>query len=180
MNDGNGAPIRRVISVRTLPRKGRDETFEADGAARERLARHLDVASVDAFSAEADVTPWRGAGVRVLGRVRALLQQECVVTLEPLAVAIDEGFEALFVPEDSPLAARGEGDRQMVVDPQGEDPPETFAGDTLDLGAIWTEFLTLAVDPHPRAPDAVLDVAGDGESQPSPFAALAALKASAS
>ena len=168
-------PIRRVVNVRSLPKKGRSEAFEADGEVRESLARFLDVPAVEAFSAEADVTRWRGGGVRVAGRVRARLAQECVVTLEPIETEIDEPFDAVFVPEDSPLAPVREGDVQMMVDAEGDDPPETFAGDTLDLGPIWSEFLTLAVDPFPRRPDAQLADAGN-EAEPSPFAALAALK----
>lgn len=168
-------PIRHVVNVRTLPRKGRDEAFEADAEARERLARHLDVRGVDAFAAEAEVMPWRSDGVRIAGRLRATLQQDCVVTLDPLSVEVDEPFEALFVPEGSPLAPRREGDAQLLVDAEGDDPPETFEGDTLDLGAVWTEFLTLAVDPYPRKEGAGIE-AGEGEEKPSPFAALAALK----
>lgn len=169
------APIRHVVNVRNMPRRGRDEAFEADGEARERIARHLDVRAVDAFSAQAEVTRWRGDGVRVRGRVRAQLQQDCVVTLEPMVSEVDEPFDALFVPETSPLAPQREGDAQLVVDAEGEDPPETFAGDTLDLGEVWMEFLALAVDPFPRLPDAELHAQRD-EADPSPFAALAALR----
>ena len=171
-------PIRHPVNVRTLPNKGRVETFEADADARRSIAAFLDVDDVEEFTADAEVTRWRSDGVRVAGRLRARLQQTCVVTLEPLSVDVDEAFEALFVPEDSPLASRDDGVVQMMVDAEGEDPPETFAGDTLDLGAVWMEFLALAVDPFPRKPGAAFEAETD-EAEPSPFAALAVLKGKA-
>ena len=172
------APISHRVNVRKLPRKGRDEAFEADAEARERIARHLDVLAVHGFEADAEIVPWRGEGVRVSGRVTADLTQTCVVTADPIETHVDEPFDALFVPEGSPLAPRMEGDAQLVVDAEGDDPPETFAGDVLDLGAVWIEFLTLAVDPFPRTPGAELEQPVSDE-EPSPFAALAALAANA-
>ena len=47
---------------------------------------------------------------------------------------------------------------------------------TIDLGAIATEFLILAIDPYPRKPGAVFQSPSAGEPAAHPFAALAALK----
>ncbi len=44
-----------------------------------------------------------------------------------------------------------------------------FVDGTLDLGEAAAEQLALALDPYPRAPDAVLpDMPEDAEAQPSP------------
>ena len=169
-------PIRHVVNVRSMPRAGRSETFEADDKACAALRDHLGVRDVRAFEASAEITAWRGDGVKVDGRVAADLVQDCIVTLDPIETAVDERFEAVFVPEGSALDNPDVGNVEMMVDPEGDDPPETFPGDTLDLGSIWTEFLSLAVDPFPRKPNAELpDESEEGET--SPFAALAKLKA---
>lgn len=175
MNAGQG-PIRHLVNVRKLPRKGRDEAYEADAEARERIARHLGVPLVHRFRGDAEVVPWRGEGVRVTGRISADMAQECVVTTDLVDTRVDEAFDALFVPEGSSLAPRNEKDAQLMVDPEGDDPPEAFAGDMLDLGAVWMEFLALAVDPFPRKPGAELEH-GREDDRISPFAALAGLAA---
>ena len=43
----------------------------------------------------------------------------------------------------------------------GPDSPETFSGDTIDVGALAEEFFELAIDPYPRKPGVSLEVTGD-------------------
>jgi hypothetical protein len=50
-----------------------------------------------------------------------------------------------------------------------------MVGGRIDLGGVITEFLALALDPYPRKPDVSFQPAIE-EKDPSPFAALAALK----
>ena len=169
------SPFTHVVNVRTLPRKGRDERREANETEREAIARHLDVPAVERAVFAAEVLPWKRDGIRIAGHLDVELTQVCVVSLEPVPAHIDEPFEALLVPEGSRLAAPREPTVEMTLDAEGEDAPETFSGDTIDLAETWLEFLTLALDPFPRAPGAELSV-DDGAAKPSPFAALAALK----
>jgi hypothetical protein len=56
------------------------------------------------------------------------------------------------------------------------EPPEPLQDGAIDLGAVATEFLILAVDPYPRRPGAVFDAPPAGDPAAHPFAALAALK----
>ena len=67
---------------------GVKRTLEPDAAARARIAKALDLASLDSFTAEMDLAP-SSAGWRLSGRVRASLAQTCGITLEPLPVEID-------------------------------------------------------------------------------------------
>ncbi len=46
----------------------------------------------------------------------------------------------------------------------------------MDVGAVATEFLLLAIDPYPRKPGAVFDAPKNDDPGAHPFAALAALK----
>lgn len=172
-------PFTHPVNVRTLPRRGRDEAYEPDEATRAAIARQLDVTAVRSAKFTAQIAPWKRDGIRVEGRIEADLEQACSVSLEPIDTRIDEPFAMLLVPEGSKLAAPppepGQGENELVLNAYGEDPPETFSGDTIDLAEIWLEFLTLAVDPFARAPDAKLPVESQ-DARPSPFAALSALK----
>ena len=170
-----GLPFEHTVNVRTLPRNGREERREANDKERAAIARHLGVESVKRAKFEADVLPWKRDGIRIAGHLSVDLVQACVVSLEPVPEAVDEPFEALLVPEGSRLATPEPASAEMMLDADGDDAPETFEGDTIDLAAVWMEFLALAIEPFPRAPGAELAV-DEGEAKPSPFAALAALK----
>lgn len=164
------------INVRTLPRKGRVEEHAATEAEREEIAAEAGVASIERMTFRADVTPWRKGGVTVKGKIEGSLTQECVVTLDPVREEIDETFEARFVPEGSKLERPIEApDGELVLDAEGEDMPETFAGDSIDLADVWLEFLVLALDPFPRKPGVELPEIDEDREQ-SPFAALEGLR----
>ena len=45
---------------------------------------------------------------------------------------------------------------------EGPDSPETFHGDSIDVGALAEQFFGLGIDPYARKPGATLD-AGDEE-----------------
>lgn len=156
-------------------------TISADKADLERLGAQWGVLAVRAFEAEIAVGRWKRDGVRLKGRVRATIEQHCVVSLDPVEQTIDEDFEAVFLPENSRLAKRiVDGNGEMFLDPEGPDIPDTFSGDTIDVGAAAAEFAALAIDPYPRKSD--LEYADRIESdetmdkKPSPFAVLQGLK----
>ena len=171
-------PFQYDVNVRTLPRSGRQERFDAPVEVRERLARDNGVVSIDRLVATAHLVPWQRGGVHVTGRVEADIVQPCAVSGQPLRTAIEETIDLVFVPEGSALAApRRDEHGEIVFDPLGDDLPEPFSGDSIDLAALWCEFLTLGIDPNARAPGATFDAAEHGDAAPdSPFAVLATLR----
>ncbi|MBO0664207.1 DUF177 domain-containing protein [Jiella sp. MQZ9-1] len=174
------SPIHIPLQATTLPRDGRGVTFVAEAADRARLATALDVVEVSAFRAEMTARPFRKDGARVNGRLWAKVVQNSVVTLEPVEQVIDESFEATYLRE-SPQTRRRTDDPvgEIMIDPEGEDPPESFAGDTIDLGERVFEALALAVDPYPRRKGESFASAAPADDEadeaPSPFAVLATL-----
>lgn len=170
--------LTHAVSVAALPPEGRSIRFEPSASERAELARFLDVAAVDALSAEIVMAPWRGGGVSIEGRLDAVIVQESVVTLEPVRQTIQEPVSLRFLPERGRAGQRAEA--ELDLDPEGEDPPETFSSNRIDLGAALREIVVLALDPYPRAggdrfEDAPQESAAD-EGKVSPFAALARLK----
>jgi len=151
---------------------------EADARELVELAKAWKVLAVEALSADLQINRWKRDGIRVKGKVTARLTQECVVTLDPIETNIEEYFEQIFVPEGSKLARVSTGaTAEMVLDPDGPDLPETFAGDTLDVGPIISEFVALAIDPYPRKAGAEFTDHielndEEADKRPSPFASL--------
>lgn len=166
------------VNVAILPRSGFPVRIRATTAECEQVARACGIKRIDRLDADVDIARWRGGGVKIRGRLRADIEQDCVVTLEPVPQQIAEEIEATFLPEGSKLAheARAHSD-ELVIDPDGADVPEVFSGDVIDIWPVVVEFLVLAMDPYPRAPGAELDPSvfhsEDAESGPeSPFSAL--------
>ena len=167
-------PLHRPVDTRTLPVNGYDETIVADEGERAALATANGIEAVEALSASIRVRDWNGEGVRVTGKLEAKVTQACSVTLEPVRSTIDEPIDAVFVPEGSNVDFLG-SDGEILIDAEGEDAPESFHPPMLEVGAVVAEFLTLSLDPYPRAEGAELPSAASDPAA-SPFAGLAKLK----
>lgn len=172
------------VVVSRLSKNGLKTTYEASPEELRALAQFLGLVAIDRLDAELAVTPWRKDGVSVVGRLRAALTQASVVTLAPLAQEIDEPVEIVFLPEGSRLQRIDTPeDGELHLDPEGDDIPETYKGDRIDLGSALQEVLALAIEPYPREADAVFEEFDTDpepdDRQPSPFAGLKALRGKA-
>lgn len=147
------SPVSFLVHVARLPKKGMRVAIEADAAQRDALAAAHGLSAVERFHAELDVTAWKRGGVKVAGRVEAKVVQPCVVTLDPVEEEIGEEVSALFLPEGSKLAVpRRSVEGEILLDPEGDDAPELFSGDSIDVGQLAEEFFALGINPYPRRP----------------------------
>lgn len=163
--------------VRLTP-DAREVTLEATAAERAALAGRFGILGIGALSATLRLQPEPGGSVRVRGRLRAEVEQACVVTLEPVVQQVDAPLD---------LRILEEGEVPADDDPESPDEIES-AGGQVDLGEAVAEQLALALDPYPRAPGASMpeldppepepeaapESAPDG--RPNPFAKLAKLR----
>lgn len=145
----------------------------ADESEREAIAERLRLASLERLDAHA-VLERDGAQVRARGRVRAALEQSCIVTGEPIGEHVDEPFDIRFLP----APVEGAADEEIELGPKDCDVV-FYDGQAIDLGEAMADTLALAMQPYPRSPDAedALKQAGVvSEVEAGPFAALAKLK----
>jgi hypothetical protein len=165
----SASPVSFKASVTRLPQSGMPVVIDADARQREALAAAHGLVSVERFHAELLVAPGKRNGVKVSGRVEADVTQECVVTLDPLQASINEPVEGLFLPEDSKLGRLGfEGGGEIHIDAEGPDGPETFTGDSIDVGALAEQFFGLGIDPYPRKAGAALAGGDEGGASSQP------------
>jgi uncharacterized metal-binding protein YceD (DUF177 family) len=164
---------------------GYTRTWTATEVERSAIAEALDL--TQCFSVSAKVTVHARAGGRyvVNGRLRADVEQACVVTLEAVPQHIDERFQGEFCPQSDLAAA---GPLEAHFDADAADDPIAIVDGQLDVGQLAFENLALAIDPFPRAADAEdvrLERGPSGptktadaatERAPNPFAVLARLK----
>ena len=154
-------------------RDGERLDLVADESERAAIAKRLGLPSIDRLEAHVTLAK-TGNVVRASGRLGASLDQNCVVTNDPVPAHIDEPFEMVFMPEPAETSPDeeielGESDCDVVF----------YDGAAIDLGTAIADTLALGLDPYPRSAgaDAALKEAGVlTEEQASPFAALAKLK----
>jgi uncharacterized metal-binding protein YceD (DUF177 family) len=157
------------LALADVPETGRHLELAADEYARAAIAKLAGLRALPRLAATFDVALRGRGGLRVSGQVSATVGQVCVVTIEPVDNEIEEEVELSFASDAGPaLASQGEA--------EAEEGPETLVDGTVDLGAIATEFLLLAIDPYPRKSGAVFEPPAKLDAGNHPFAALAALK----
>ena len=146
----------------------------ADAEERQRLAVALDLVAVKALTARYQLSPLSGGRYQLTGELEALIEQTCVVTLEPVLAKIADSYAATYWPEAA-MPAPQTGQVALDADPE----PEAIVGGKIDAGRIVFESLAAAIDPFPRLPGAEFEgplSAPAGGKPESPFAVLASLK----
>jgi uncharacterized metal-binding protein YceD (DUF177 family) len=160
--------LSRPIDVSRIPPAGSAETVIAEPGECALIARRLGLPAIHRLRAELALTRWRGEGVKATGQFVALVEQICVVTLDPFEEEVSGKVERYFLP------GSGKTDDEADID--------FFADGTIDLGEPIIENLSLTLDPYPRKPGAEFHGVSDespstaDETSSSPFAALAELK----
>ncbi len=165
------------VPLEKLASRAQDYVLQADETERAALARRFDLLGIDRLEAQASVMK-EGPGAGMTGRFHADVTQRCVVSGEPVQAHVDEALALRFEPLDPTRAEveleEGALDVQPVEDGM------------IDIGEAVAQSLLLALDPYPRAPDAVLAQAralllseeaaaaaeAAGRAEASPFAKL--------
>ncbi|MDB5674282.1 MAG: hypothetical protein JWM65_1264 [Sphingomonas bacterium] len=162
----------RIERADTIGEGERTVRIEANEGERAALAKRFELKSVDSLEAEFRLRR-DTAGIVAHGHVRGTVVQACVVTDDPIPVAIDEPVALRFVVDDVA------GDGEIELD---EDALDTmlYDGAALDLGEAAAETMALALDPYPRGPNAAAALRAAGvisEDEARPLGAFAGLKA---
>ena len=145
----------------------------------EEVAKILDVVALRQFQADFEVTRWRGAGLKVIANISAEVDQNCVISLEPVSSRVHEQVEWFFKPEER---AKKNIDNEAIlqIDPLGEDPADPLVEGRVDLWLLLVEHLCLVIDPFKRSESVefetvfkeVMDSSESENSKVSPFSIL--------
>jgi uncharacterized metal-binding protein YceD (DUF177 family) len=157
--------LHRPILVGQIPALGTHVQVEATPAECAALALRMMIPAVHDLRCRFHLHRETNTIIRATGTLTARVTQTCVVSMEDFETSVEESFAVRFVPA---------GTENDDPDPDSDDEIP-YENGTLDLGEAAAEQLGLALDPYPRAPDAVLPVVED-EPEPHPFAALGRLR----
>lgn len=144
------AEFSRPIEVSMPGKRGRHFEFQATDDELVALARRYAVISVNSLEAGCDIVPVRKGVFRLDGRFSARVVQQCVISLDPVEEKISAGFTLTLQ-----RAARQQGQETTDIDfmPDEEDI-EFLKSDIFDAGEIIAQYLSLEINPYPRAPGA--------------------------
>lgn len=163
------------IRLDSMPTAGRDLDLAVDRPEREAIAARLELTAVDRLVVKLKAVKFRG-GMRVTGRLSALIVQPSVISLEPVTQEIVEPIDRIFLPGGEKAYA-GAANAEVFVDLEGDDVPDHFEGNEADLTELIIETLALAVDPYPKLEGEAIDAVGDEDTgEELPFAGLKILK----
>ncbi|MDF2117102.1 YceD family protein [Roseiarcaceae bacterium H3SJ34-1] len=188
---------RPVLITDLLRDPDRSWDIEADTDERQALSELNEIEGIASLKAKFNAVK-AGKFIRITGRLDSRLTQQCVVSLEPFETEISEEIDARFFEEPTGPARRAARDarsertagttgalgRKTAPAPRklpepvsmDEDEAEAVVDGRIDLGALASEFLTLALDPYPRKPGVAFDASVVENSVESPFSELGALK----
>lgn len=166
-------PYSHLIRVAHLnPRKPAELTLTPDDAERARIAEALDLIELPGASLSVRIAAAGYDAWELTGDLSATVVQPCVVTLAPVGTKIREQVRRVY----SPHAAQPEPDANGAEIEMPDDEVEPL-GQSIDVGAVMVEALSLALPLYPRAEGAELpsDEPDEDEDTQRPFAGLAAL-----
>lgn len=164
----------RTVRLHEVARGPVSVDYAPDDAERKAIARDLKVVSIKALTARVTVRPWLD-GAELSGKIDAIVEQTCSVSVEDFDEEIRSEFSLRVVPAGSPSAPQAETS-EIELDVEAADPPDVLESDVIDIAAYVIEHLALELDPYPRKPGVSFDYQPETE-ETSPFAALKALKA---
>lgn len=165
------------VRLDSMPSEGRDIAVRANDDERDALAEQLGISAVEELEVRLHAQKFRG-GIRVTGRLQAVVVQPSVISLEPVRQSIGEVIDRVFLPGgEKPYA--GPAGAEVFVDLEGDDVPDHFEGPEADLSELIVETLALAIDPYPRAEGEAIEDLGvetGPDADDSPFSRLKALR----
>ena len=178
--------------VENIPSAGKTVKMVAEEPYLKAMTERLGILELKSLAAELRLTLQNGGHIlNITGHLRAEVVQECVVTLQPVQSVIEDDFEAWYADHDKAIPfnrakhhmkAIEEGDEVPIL--EEKDDPEALIDGQVDLGEVVIQFLSLSINPYPRAEEAAdclapsteaevaKPVVGTSNLRPNPFSAL--------
>jgi uncharacterized metal-binding protein YceD (DUF177 family) len=160
-----------ILSLDQISDKIQEVELSANSVQCAALALELDLPSVESLRATLAVHAIEN-GVAIKGNFAAVFHYACRVTRDPFPASLAEPINVVFTTNDLPDPTSEEYVLSTVEMLPLEDQ-------SVDLGRLVAESLTLALDPFPRGPGADDALAALGilteeqaRAESSPFAAL--------
>ncbi len=141
----------REVDIKHVPQKGQSLREQASQEECASLAARYKIDGVKSFELEVDIVKWKKSALRAKGKVKAVLVQECVVSLALFEQEVEEAFSVLLLP-DYMMQTDNASTPDAPADLDREDE-EVLVDGKADIGELAVQMLSLGIDPHPRKSD---------------------------
>ncbi len=168
---------RPVALDSLVPDRERVDNFTASDAECAALAKRFDIRSLSDFKGR--LTALRvaeGKFIKISGAFEAEVVQACVVSLQDVPAHIQGEFETYFTEDGKEFDPYDDLGLEFEEE---EDLHQVYNHGVLDLGELAAQYLSLELEPYPRAPGVSLaaQMAEAGApGSPNPFQVLQSLK----
>jgi uncharacterized metal-binding protein YceD (DUF177 family) len=164
---GGAVEFSRPVPLARLGNGTFRQQIAATPAERAALARRFQLLSLEHLTAEVEIVRHGPDTFLLRALFDAAFEQECVVTLDPVAGTVREEFALLYGPPEAEPSESSDEDFAF----------EPIVGDAIDIGEAVAQEFSLALPPFPRAPGASVETEASSKvAEPtSPFAALSQL-----
>jgi len=122
-------------------------SFSANKRELDALARRFQLKALSDFRFSVELLYNDDKSVQVTGKLDASVTQTCILTLMPVTSIIQKIFQVKYVRPDDDELSQGH-DQEQVFD-LGD--MEIFTGQTIDLGELAAQYLSVYLDPYPKA-----------------------------
>lgn len=166
----------RKVQLNQIQKKPLTIKIEANEDEKRALSERFSIPEVHSLLCTYQLKYFHGRQVRAVGEMKAVVTQNCVISLEDFLVKINESFEILFISSDKMSDELEEIDDPDVI---------PYENEVIDLGEVTAEQLALFLDPYPQKKGAAnklilneKDIIAESEKEPkeSPFKVLEQLK----
>lgn len=131
----------RKVQINQIQKKPLTIKIEANDEEKKALAERFLIPEVHSLLCTYQLKYFHGRQVRAVGKMEAIVTQNCVISLEDFLVTINESFELHFIPSDKVSAELEEIDDPDVI---------PYDNEVIDLGEVTAEQLALFLDPYPH------------------------------
>ena len=162
----------RLMAADPARTKPMTEHLTATAGECAQLALRFGVEAIENLGADCRLSTFSSANrMRLVVKFTAEVHQLCVITLEPVVARIAGEFVQKYT-----ASGIAEEPKEIIIDPEAEDPPKAIPEGGIDAGEAIAEQLGLEIDPFPRAPGAEFQGHVESNGADHPFAQLKNLK----
>jgi uncharacterized metal-binding protein YceD (DUF177 family) len=162
----SGTPeFSRRVKLARIGAEPYRQRISASEAERAALARRFDLVSLDRLEAAVELIPRGERTILLRAEFDAAFEQQCIVTLDPIAGDLAERFELLYGPPEAEETASSLVGEDIAFEP--------LLGEEIDIGEAVAQEFSLALPPFPRSPEIRIETEVESASaSASPFAGL--------
>ena len=138
----------RLIAVKgIISDKNKTEEIKTTKAECIALATRLGLKSLTGLKSKINMSYISdGNIIRIKGDIKADIVQSCIVSLQDISSKIEAHFDTCFTKDGKEIDENTE--INIILE---EEFPDVMVDGMIDLGELTTQYLSLELDPYPRA-----------------------------